>query len=70
MKEGAFLPIRKPRDPGNEVAKYKQIERTHVYGIAKWQVILLQIPWEISYFATKIVKFFIGKASEHPTKTL
>ena len=36
MKEGAFLTIRKPRDPGKEVAKYKQIDHTHVDGITKW----------------------------------
>ena len=37
MKEGAFLPIREPRDPGNvnEVAKYKQIYCAHVDGIAQ-----------------------------------
>ena len=34
MKEGAFLPIRKPRNPGN-VAKYKQIDLTHVDGFAE-----------------------------------
>ena len=34
MKEGAFLLIRKPRGSGNEVAKYKQIDCTHVDGIA------------------------------------
>ena len=28
MKEGAFLPIRKPRDPGNEVASQEQIAYT------------------------------------------
>ena len=33
--EGRRLPpYRKLRDPGNEVAKYKQINRTHVDGIA------------------------------------
>ena len=28
MKEGTFFPIRRPRDPENEVAKYKQIDLT------------------------------------------
>ena len=32
MKEDAFLIIRKPRDSGNEVAKYTQIDCTHVDG--------------------------------------
>ena len=41
MKEGAFFSIRKPREPGNEANKYKQIDRTHVDGIAEWRVILL-----------------------------
>ena len=39
--DGASLPIRKLRDPGNKVAKYKQIDQTLVDGIAEWQVILL-----------------------------
>ena len=30
MMEGAFLPIRLPREPGNEVAKYKQILMVHM----------------------------------------
>ena len=34
-KEGTSLPIKKLRDPGNRVAKYKQIDRTHVDGIAE-----------------------------------
>ena len=33
MKEDAFLSIRRPRDPGNKIDKYKQIDRTHVDGI-------------------------------------
>ena len=41
MKKGPSLSIRKTRDPGNKVAKYKQIDRTYVDGIAEWQVILL-----------------------------
>ena len=41
MKEGTFVPTRKPRDHGNEVAKYKQIDRTNVDDIAEWQMILL-----------------------------
>ena len=39
-EKGAFLPIRKPRDPGNEIAKCKQIDRTHVDGIVEWRAIL------------------------------
>ena len=31
MKGGAFLPVKKPRDPGKKVAKYKQIDRTHFF---------------------------------------
>ena len=41
MKRGAFLPIKKPRDPENKVVKYEQIDRTHFDGIAEWRVILL-----------------------------
>ena len=33
MKEGAFLPIRKPRDPANEVTKYKQNYCANVDGV-------------------------------------
>ena len=40
MKESAFLLIRKPGDSGNEVAIYKQIDRTN----------------EISYLTTTIAK--------------
>ena len=40
-KEGALLPIRKPKDPGNEGAKYEEIDRTHVDVSAEWRVILL-----------------------------
>ena len=43
IKEGAFLSNRKSRDPEYEFAKYKQIDRIHVDGIAEWQVILLKI---------------------------
>ena len=32
MKEGGFFLIRKPRDPRNDVAKYNQIDYTHVDG--------------------------------------
>ena len=39
--EGALFPVRKPRDAGNKIAKYKQIDSTHVNGIAEEQVILL-----------------------------
>ena len=31
MKEGTFVAIRKPRDFGNEVAKYKNIDRTYFF---------------------------------------
>ena len=41
MKEGTLLSIRKPRDSGNETAKYKQIDRTRVDSIAKGRVIML-----------------------------
>ena len=35
IKAGAFIPIRKPRDAGNEVGKYKQIDCKLVDGIAE-----------------------------------
>ena len=35
MKEGTVLPIRIARDPGNKIAKYKQIDRAYVDGIAE-----------------------------------
>lgn len=41
MKEATFVPTRKPRDPVNKVATYKQIDPTYVDDIAEWQVILL-----------------------------
>ena len=41
MKEGAFLPIRKPRDFGSEDAKYKLIDRPDIDGIAEWRANLV-----------------------------
>ena len=41
MKESNFQPIRKSRDPGNKVAKYKLIDCTHVEGIAEWRMFFL-----------------------------
>ena len=35
MKKGPSLSIRKARDPGNKIAKYKQIDRTYVDGIVE-----------------------------------
>ena len=35
MKEGAFVPGGKSRDPGKKVGKYKQIDPTHVDNIAE-----------------------------------
>ena len=35
MAEGAFLTIKKSREPGNEAAKYKEIDGAHINGIAE-----------------------------------
>ena len=41
MNDCAFFSIRKPKDPGTEVSKYKQIDHTNDDVITEWQVILL-----------------------------
>ena len=41
MNNCAFFSIRKLKDPGTKVSKYKQIDHKNVDVITEWQVILL-----------------------------